>query len=78
MAPALITIALLTFVAAARDVATVTLLSTGGMRTLSLLTVDYVFSANLGAASVSGFLLVLVIVAAAGVAAVVGRGRQLR
>lgn len=78
MAPALTTIALLTFVAAARDVATISLLSTGSMRTLSLLTVDYVFSSNLGAASVSGFLLVLVIMAAAGVAAFVGRGRQLR
>lgn len=78
MAPALITIGLLTFVAAARDVAAITLLSTGNMRPLSLLTVDYIFSVNLGAASVSGFLLVLLVFIAALVAAFLGKGYNLK
>ena len=73
--PTLLTVGLLVFAAAARDVATITLLSSGNLRTLSLLTIDYVSTPDLGAASVSGFLLVVLIMVAAAVYAVLTRRR---
>jgi ABC-type Fe3+ transport system permease subunit len=73
--PTLLTVGLLVFAAAARDVAAITLLTTGNMRTLSLLTIDYVATPDLGAASVSGFLLVILITLAAAVYAVLTRRR---
>lgn len=63
--PAFITIALLSFLSAARDISTVVLLSTGQSRTLALLALDYASSAEFEKGSVAAILLVVMVVLAA-------------
>jgi iron(III) transport system permease protein len=63
--PAFITISLLGFLSAARDISTVVLLSTGQSRTLALLALDYASSAEFEKGSVAAILLVVMVVLAA-------------
>jgi iron(III) transport system permease protein len=63
--PVFITIALLSFLSAARDISTVVLLSTGQSRTLALLALDYASSAEFEKGSVAAILLVVMVVLAA-------------
>jgi iron(III) transport system permease protein len=72
LAPALITIALLSFLSAARDISTVVLLSTGRSRTLALLALDYASSAEFEKGSVAAILLVVMVVIAAVGARILG------
>jgi iron(III) transport system permease protein len=63
--PSLITIALLTFLSAARDISTVILLSTGDSRTLAVLALDYASAAEFEKGSVAAVLMVVMVVVAA-------------
>jgi iron(III) transport system permease protein len=63
--PAFVTIALLTFLSAARDISTVVLLSTSQSRTLALLALDYASSAEFEKGSVAAVLMVIMVVIAA-------------
>ena len=63
--PAFVTIGLLTFLSAARDISTVILLSTSQSRTLALLALDYASSAEFEKGSVAAVLMVVMVVIAA-------------
>lgn len=65
LVPSFITIALLSFLSAARDISTVVLLSTGESRTLALLALDYASSAEFEKGSVAAVLMVILVVIAA-------------
>lgn len=63
--PALITVALVGFISAARDISTVVLLGTGKSRTLSLLMLDFAAGAEFEKATVVAVIIVVLVVAAA-------------
>lgn len=70
--PALITVGLVTFLSAVRDISTVVLLSTGKSRTLSLLMLDFTYGAEFERATVVAVMIVALVVVAALVARIVG------
>ena len=70
--PCLIVVGLLEFIASARNISTVVLLATGRTRTLALLMLDYTAGAELEKATVVGAMIVLMVVAAALVARILG------
>lgn len=61
--PTMVSVAIIVFISAARDIPTVVFLSTHESRTLSLLMLDYIAEANQEKAAVLGVFLVLLIVA---------------
>jgi iron(III) transport system permease protein len=61
--PTLISVAIIVFISAARDIPTVIFLSTHGTRTLSLLMLDHIADANQEKAAVLGVFIVLLIFA---------------
>lgn len=63
--PALITVALVGFISAARDISTVVLLGTGKSRTLSLLMLDFAAGAEFEKATVVAVIIVALVAAAA-------------
>ncbi len=63
--PALITVALVGFISAARDLSTVVLLGTGKSRTLSLMMLDFAAGAEFEKATVVAVIIVVLVVAAA-------------
>jgi iron(III) transport system permease protein len=63
--PALITVGLVGFISAARDISTVVLLGSGKSRTLSLLMLDFAAGAEFEKATVVAVLIVALVVAAA-------------
>jgi iron(III) transport system permease protein len=70
--PCLLVVGLLEFISAARNISTVVLLATGQTRTLSLLMLDFTSGAELEKATVVAALIVILVVAAALVARVLG------
>ena len=68
MAPALISVALLTFASAVRQVSTIAMLVTGETRPLSMLQVDNMVDGSFEAAAVVGTLIVVMTLAVAGIA----------
>jgi iron(III) transport system permease protein len=70
--PCLIVVGLLEFIASARNISTVVLLATGRTRTLALLMLDYTAGAELEKATVVGAMIVLMVVAAALTARILG------
>ncbi|MBM2802405.1 MAG: ABC-type Fe3+ transport system permease component [Deltaproteobacteria bacterium] len=70
--PCMIVVGLLEFIASARNISTVVLLATGKTRTLALLMLDYTAGAELEKATVVGAIIVLMVLAAAIVARVLG------
>lgn len=65
MLPALLTVGLVIFISAARDISTIVLLATGRTRTLSLLMLDFATEAEFEKATVVAVLIVLLVVVAA-------------
>ena len=76
--PALITVALVGFISAARDISTVVLLGTGRSRTLSLLMLDFAAGAEFEKATVVAVLIVGLVVVAALIARRLGGQLSLR
>ena len=70
--PALVTVGLVGFISAARDISTVVLLGSGRSRTLSLLMLDFAAGAEFEKATVVAVMVVLLVVAAALLARVFG------
>jgi iron(III) transport system permease protein len=70
--PALVTVALVGFISAARDISTVVLLGSGRSRTLSLLMLDFAAGAEFEKATVVAVMVVLLVVAAALLARIFG------
>ena len=70
--PCLIVVGLLEFIASARNISTVVLLATGKTRTMALLMLDYTAGAELEKATVVGAMIVLMVVAAAIIARILG------
>jgi iron(III) transport system permease protein len=70
--PSLTTVALVSFISAARDISTVVLLATGKTRTLSLLMLDFAAGAEFEKATVVAVMIVCLVVAAALIARVLG------
>jgi iron(III) transport system permease protein len=70
--PALITVALVGFISAARDISTVVLLGSGKSRTLSLLMLDFAAGAEFEKATVVAVVIVALVVGAALIARVLG------
>jgi iron(III) transport system permease protein len=70
--PALLTVGLVAFISAARDIGTVVLLATGRTRTLSLLMLDFATEAEFERATVVAVLIVLLVVVAAVIARCLG------
>jgi iron(III) transport system permease protein len=70
--PALVTVGLVGFISAARDISTVVLLGSGRSRTLSLLMLDFAAGAEFEKATVVAVLVVLLVVAAALLARIFG------
>ncbi len=70
--PSLVTVALVGFISAARDISTVVLLGTGKTRTLSLLMLDFAAGAEFEKATVVAVLTVVLVVAAALIARILG------
>lgn len=62
--PALLSVALLVFISAVRDVSVIALLSSHYSRTLSLLIIDHIYGDNVGSASVLSIILVVIAVGA--------------
>lgn len=73
LTPVLVSVALLTFAAAARNVSTIAMLVTAENRPLAMLQVDYLVDGLFEAASVSGVLIVLLTLGVAVVARLIGR-----
>ena len=76
--PALITVALVGFISAARDISTVVLLGTGRSRTLSLLMLDFTAGAEFEKATVIAVIIVALVVVAALVTRALGGQISLR
>ncbi|MEE8075729.1 MAG: iron ABC transporter permease [Candidatus Binatia bacterium] len=76
--PALLTVGLVTFISAARDIGTVVLLATGRTRTLSLLMLDFATEAEFERATVVAVLIVLLVVVAAVIARCLGGHLSIR
>jgi len=70
--PALITVALVGFISAARDISTVVLLGTGKSRTLSLMMLDFAAGAEFEKATVVAVIIVALVVVTALIARAVG------
>jgi iron(III) transport system permease protein len=70
--PALVTVGLVGFISAARDISTVVLFGSGKSRTLSLLMLDFAAGAEFEKATVVAVMVVLLVVAAALLARVFG------
>ncbi len=70
--PSLITVALVGFISAARDISTVVLLGTGKTRTLSLLMLDFAAGAEFEKATVVAVMIVVLVVVAALIARILG------
>jgi iron(III) transport system permease protein len=70
--PALVTVGLVGFISAARDISTVVLLGSGRSRTLSLLMLDFAAGAEFEKATVVAVMVVLLVVAAALLARIFG------
>jgi len=70
--PALITVGLIGFISAARDISTVVLLGTGKSRTLSLLMLDFAAGAEFEKATVVAVIIVGLVVGAALFARAIG------
>ena len=70
--PALITVALVGFISAARDISTVVLLGTGKSRTLSLMMLDFAAGAEFEKATVVAVMIVALVVVTALIARAVG------
>jgi iron(III) transport system permease protein len=73
LTPVLVSVALLTFAAAARNVSTIAMLITAENRPLAMLQVDYMVDGLFEAASVSGVLIVLLTLGVALIARLIGR-----
>ncbi|MFQ5918265.1 MAG: ABC transporter permease, partial [Candidatus Binatia bacterium] len=76
--PALLTVGLVAFISAARDISTVVLLATGRTRTLSLLMLDFATEAEFEKATVVAVLIVLLVVVAALIARALGGHLSIR
>jgi len=76
--PTLITVALVSFISAARDISTVVLLGTGKSRTLSLLMLDFAAGAEFEKATVVAVIIVGLVVGAALIARALGGQISLR
>ncbi len=76
--PALLTVGLVAFISAARDISTVVLLATGQTRTLSLLMLDFATEAEFERATVVAVLIVLLVVVAAVIARFLGGHLNIR
>jgi len=76
--PALLTVGLVTFISAARDIGTVVLLATGRTRTLSLLMLDFATEAEFERATVVAVLIVILVVVAAVIARCLGGHLSIR
>ncbi len=76
--PALLTVGLVTFISAARDIGTVVLLATGRTRTLSLLMLDFATEAEFERATVVAMLIVILVVVAAVIARCLGGHLSIR
>lgn len=72
LCPALITVALIGFISAARDISTMVLLGTGQTRTLSLLMLDFAAGAEFEKATVVAVMIMGLVVVAALIARVLG------
>jgi iron(III) transport system permease protein len=72
MFPALVTVGLVGFISAARDISTVVLLGSGRSRTLSLLMLDFAAGAEFEKATVVAVMVVVLVVAAALLARIFG------
>lgn len=72
LAPTLITVGLIGFMSAARDVSTIVLLGSGQSRTLALLALDYAYGGQFERATVVSILTVALVVVAALLARVLG------
>ncbi|MFB3120804.1 MAG: ABC transporter permease [Candidatus Binatia bacterium] len=70
--PALLTVGLVVFISAARDIGTVVLLATGRTRTLSLLMLDFATEAEFERATVVAVIIVILVVVAAFIARTCG------
>ncbi|HEX9878693.1 MAG TPA: ABC transporter permease subunit, partial [Candidatus Binatia bacterium] len=70
--PALLTVGLLIFISAARDISTVVLLATARTRTLSLLMLEFATEGQFEKATVVGVIIVIFVVAAALIARALG------
>ncbi len=68
MAPALISVGLIAFISAIRDVAIVQMVSTHSSKTLSLMLIEYAIGGSQGAAAVIGTMLILIVFVMAGIA----------
>ncbi len=68
LAPTLVTVALIGFISAARDISTVVLLGSSQSRTLALLSLDFAYSGQFEKATVVAILTVVMVVAAAALA----------
>jgi iron(III) transport system permease protein len=73
LTPVLVSVALLTFAAAARNVSTIAMLVTAENRPLAMLQVDYMVDGLFEAASVSGVLIVLITLGVALFARLIGQ-----
>lgn len=73
LGPVLISVALLTFVSAARNVATVAMLVTGENRPIAMLQADYMVDGRLEAAAVAGVLIVCLTLGITVIARAIGR-----
>jgi iron(III) transport system permease protein len=73
LAPTFITILLLAFIAAVRDISTIVLLGASNSRTLALLALDFAISGQQGPASVVASLMVVIVTTTALLARYVGR-----
>ncbi|MGE5539329.1 MAG: ABC transporter permease [Gemmatimonas sp.] len=73
LGPVLVSVALLTFVAAARNVSSIAMLVTGDSRPLAMLQVDYMVDGRFEAAAVAGVLIVALTTGVAIVARAIGR-----
>jgi iron(III) transport system permease protein len=73
LAPTLITIVLLAFIAAVRDISTIVLLGSSNSRTLALLALDFAINGQQGPASVVASLMVVIVIITALLARYVGR-----
>ena len=73
LAPALLSVGTLTFIHAAKDVATIAMLVTGENRPLAMLQLDYMVDGNYESAAIAGSFIILLTIGVAGLAKLVGK-----
>jgi iron(III) transport system permease protein len=73
LGPVLVSVALLTFVSAVRNVSTVAMLVTGSNRPIAMLQADYMIDGRLEAAAVAGVLIVCLTLGITLIARAIGR-----